>query len=655
MEPKKDYETNERVRGRSRKKGSQPRSSAFMSESAETAAAKGGKTERPDRFSGGGMRIAAIVGGLAVGAAVAAAVAYTYLGQQYQNVFFPKTMINGMDASGKTVDEVKAMIASQIDGYSLTLETRQGTEETISGDVIGLHPEYDGTLEQILGEQEPLQWGIASFKEKDYTISTMMAYDQELLEQTVDQLVCMDSEQSQAPVEARISEYIAGVGYQILPEEQGTLLRREIVLDGVSEAIMNLEDRLVLEDLDAYEKPTVTAEDPELQTQLENRNRYVNVTITHRFGGSSEVLDGSTIHQWLSDDGQGGVILDESQVTQYVKDLAREYNTAYQPKTLQTSYGKEVKIAGGPYGWRINQSAEVAALLEILHSGESQTREPVYSQTAASHDGPDYGDTYVEINLTAQHLYFYKDGKLIVESDFVSGNESKGWSTPAGAYPLTYKQRDATLRGEDYETPVSYWMPFNGGIGMHDASWRNSFGGTIYKTGGSHGCINLPPAAARKIYENISAGMPVLCYHLDGTEKGASSTKPAETKAAETKAAETKAAETTAAQTQPAETTAAQPQPAETTAAQPQPAETTAAQPQPAETTAAATSQPQQTPSAQTQQTPTMQPQSTPGQQSSSAPGGTVTSPTPGSTQSSSGPSGQGSQSSSGVVSGPGQ
>ena len=171
-----------------------------------------------------------------------------------------------------------------------------------------------------------------------------------------------------------------------------------------------------------------------------------------------------------------------------------------------------------------SQKEETEALKQLLLSCKSQEREPVYSQTAAVHDENDYGNTYVEINLTAQHLFFYKEGKLVVESDFVSGNESRGWSTPAGAYPLTYKQRNATLKGQNYSTPVSYWMPFNGGIGMHDAYWRSSFGGKIYKTNGSHGCINLPPAVAKTVYENISAGMPVLCYHLQGAESGTTST-----------------------------------------------------------------------------------------------------------------------------------
>ena len=120
-------------------------------------------------------------------------------------------------------------------------------------------------------------------------------------------------------------------------------------------------------------------------------------------------------------------------------------------------------------------------------------------------------------------MYFYKDGKKILESDFVSGNVSKGYTTPPGLFSLTYKQRDATLKGQGYASPVKFWMPFNGGIGFHDASWRNTFGGTIYKKNGSHGCVNMPYAAAKTLFENVYAGMPVICYNLAGTENAQSS------------------------------------------------------------------------------------------------------------------------------------
>jgi lipoprotein-anchoring transpeptidase ErfK/SrfK len=115
-------------------------------------------------------------------------------------------------------------------------------------------------------------------------------------------------------------------------------------------------------------------------------------------------------------------------------------------------------------------------------------------------------------------LFFYKDGELIVESDFVSGNVSKNFATPVGTYPIQYKENDAVLVGEDYETPVKYWMPFNRNIGMHDASWRKEFGKNIYMTRGSHGCINMPPKAAKKVFENIKRGVAVVVYELPGTE-----------------------------------------------------------------------------------------------------------------------------------------
>lgn len=102
----------------------------------------------------------------------------------------------------------------------------------------------------------------------------------------------------------------------------------------------------------------------------------------------------------------------------------------------------------------------------------------------------------------------------------MTGNVSKNYTTPPGLYSLTYKQRDRILRGQkkadgkyEYETPVLYWMPFNGGIGFHDANWRSKFGGAIYQTSGSHGCVNLPPAKAAALYDLVYTGIPVICYN----------------------------------------------------------------------------------------------------------------------------------------------
>lgn len=468
----------------------------------------------------------AVIGACAAGVLLLLCGSYAITARKYHTVFLPRTVINGQNVSGMTVEEVKQRVESGMRQYTLTLVGRQEVRDQITGADIGLHPEYDGSLERLLEEQSPLGWGLALFEDSTYFIETLTTYDEKLLEIALSSLDCTNPENMTEPEDAYLSDYIPGSGYTIIPETPGTVMEKDKFLAAVNEAIANLNSELSLEEAGVYREANVCADDEQLVKKAEAWNRCVNTVVTYRFGSRTEVLDGATIHTWLRDNGGAEPALEEESVAGYVAVLAKIYNTAYQPRELKTSYGSTVTIPGGSYGWRINQKEEKEVLSQLILSGESQTREPVYAQTAASREGADYGDTYVEINLTAQHLFFYRDGELLIESDFVSGNTSRGWGTPAGSFPLTYKQKNATLRGQNYATPVSYWMPFNGNIGMHDATWRASFGGSIYKTNGSHGCINLPPAAAKVIYENISAGMPVLCYKLDGTEqKAATQTK----------------------------------------------------------------------------------------------------------------------------------
>lgn len=469
---------------------------------------------------------------IAGGFLMIAGILYLFAGMKYREHFFPNTVINGRDVSGMDIRQVKAAIDSEVEQYVLSIEERGGMEEWIHGDEIGIHAVYDGTLDRILEEQTPLAWGFHAVKGDRHEIKTMVSYEEEKLISAINNLACMNQEQVTAPADAHLA-YLSGSGFQIIPEVPGNELIPEKFFNKVSEGIRNLESRIILDQLDVYKTPRVLKDDAALKAKAKAWKPYADVVVTYRFGSSSEILDGSTICQWLSGDSLGNVIIDRGKAAEYVKGLAKKYNTAYTAKQLKTSYGPTVKITKGHYGWMINQKAETEVLMEILYSGKSQEREPVYSQKAASHDGPDYGNTYVEMNLTAQHMYFYKNGKLLIESDFVSGDEAKGFSTPDGAYDLTYKQRNAVLKGKNYKTPVNYWMPFNGNIGMHDGYWRTSFGGTIYKKNGSHGCINLPPAIAKIIYENIEAGIPVLCYHLEGTERKAQTKLPENKKKAQ--------------------------------------------------------------------------------------------------------------------------
>ena len=434
----------------------------------------------------------------------------------YENHFLPGTRVDGIDVSGLTVEELEAKIRD----YLLCIVERKSDgltlEEDIQGKEIGLGYTSAEPLREFLKDQKKWMWFLP--QEEEYRTKGLISWDQKELEAKVDGLTGFREDFAEMPADAYISEYDPETGFVIVPESQGNELDRQKTLEVIREAVAALMDRVDLAAMGCYETPCVTSENEELLQTLEKLRAYEDLEIIYTFGENIETLDGETVSGWLHADGMEAA-LDESQVEAFVVMLRKRYDTIFRPRTFMTSYGKEITIEGGDDGWWMNYPQEIAELTEMIRRCESGERTPVYHQTADRYGKPDYGDTYVEINLTAQHLFLYRDGNLLLESDLVSGSSIRGDDTPPGVYSITYKQRNATLTNEDYRTPVSYWMPFNRNIGLHDAGWRRSFGGDIYKTNGSHGCVNLPPSAAKEIYENVRKGTPVICYELPGTEQ----------------------------------------------------------------------------------------------------------------------------------------
>lgn len=435
----------------------------------------------------------------------------------YSKRYFMNTTINGIDCSNKTIEETITLLRRESDNYVLTIKQRGDVEEQIIGSDIDFTISFGNQLEDLMDSQSPYKWMTGFSKKINYEFSSMLSYDEKKLSAKMDELDCFNPAIAIEPVNAHLSDYTEE-GYTIVEEVQGTKLKKKLAQRYIKEAISNFDETVDLEKAGCYVKPTVTSEDTVLQSLRDTMNLYTSTVLTYHFGDVTEVLDGSLIHTWLSVDENDQVVLDESKVKEYVDYIGKNYNSFGRKRKFKTSYNKTVTVVGGDYGWWLNRVAEKNEIIQAIYAGTQSVKQPNYYQTAQQYGSDDIGNTYVEINLTAQHLYYYKDGELIVESDFVSGNVSKNHATPVGTYGITYKERDATLVGEDYETPVKYWMPFNGSIGLHDANWRNEFGKDIYLKKGSHGCVNLPPKVAKKIYENISKGTAVVCYELPGTE-----------------------------------------------------------------------------------------------------------------------------------------
>lgn len=443
-------------------------------------------------------------------------------GSVYCSSHFSKgTIINEIDASGLTMEELE----SRMREYVLTVRERTGEgsyiTETITGDQIGVTVSNTDELNGILKQQNILK-AISSYikgEQQVYTVENLYAYVDSALMTAILKLQGFQESFVVEPVDAHISEYDAENGYQIVPEVRGNVLNQTKTIQTVETAVDALLTEIDLEKAGCYEEPSVYADDAKLTERLAQMKQYTDLRIVYHFGQQEEVIDGSVLSGWLLvDEETNKVSVSEEKIDDFVVMLRKKYDTIFRSREFQTSYGKTITIEGGDYGWWMNYSQEQEQLKEMIENGESGERIPVYYQTAAVYGSQDYGNTYVEINLTAQHLFLYVNGEKKMESEFVSGNAARGFDTPAGIYGITYKEQDAMLVGENYETPVSYWMPFNGNIGLHDAIWRDSFGADIYKKSGSHGCINMPYLKAKELYGEIAKGTPVICYYLDGTE-----------------------------------------------------------------------------------------------------------------------------------------
>ena len=437
--------------------------------------------------------------------------AYIGISVFFMNSFLYGTTINGVDCFGSSPEKVSQLLAAKSSEYQLTLKERSGQTETISGPDIGLTWDYSAEVQEFLDAQSAFAWPALLMDHKNFTIEPKVQFEEEKLDEVLDSLSCFDPSNVTGPEDAYIEH--TDTGFVFVEEVQGNKLVKSRVKEQVIAAVNANETQLSLEETDCYVKPEITMESEKISKPKAQIEKYLETEITYEFGSDKEVLDKDTIHQWISIDEQNEAVLSEDEVASYVKKLAVNYDTVGKKREFKTSGGYVQEVSGGPYGWKINRAEEREALYELIQKGARETREPIYSQTAALRGANDIGNTYVEVNLTTQHMWFYKNGTLIKDTDIVSGMMTEKRATPPLVGFIHYKQRNAVLRGEDYETPVKMWMPVAGDIGIHDASWRKSFGGQIYVKNGSHGCINTPYSAVKVIFENIETGTPCVFYY----------------------------------------------------------------------------------------------------------------------------------------------
>ena len=454
--------------------------------------------------------------------AVAGLFGYTYMADH--NTLGRKISVWGVEVSRLDAKQAEEKIAAEFENRPVSFQENDKEVYSMTLKDLGYSLNEEDLLNKLtdLQKQREENWKIFP-KEENVNLECQIEEDEEQEKQALD-LSNFGTEERKSSTDASIQYNEEKKEFILVKQVQGTEIDPDKLETTVDTNLNAAFDTALLGDTitiplnkHVYISPAVTAtEDMEnkvtsLNSQLK---KYRSTTVTYTFGSETVVLDADTISSWLKAEGET-LTLDEDAIKTYISDLANKYNTIYVPRTFHTSTGTDVTIEGNEYGYRIDQDGEYAQLVEDLKSGTAVTRDPVYSKTGYQRNGTDdLAGSYIEVSLDAQHLWLYKDGNLVTETDIVSGKPVKGRETYRGAWPIAYKASPFNLTSAEYgyDVKVNYWMPFVYGQGLHDASWQSSFGGNRYKTNGSHGCINLPKDQAALIYETIDAGYPIIIY-----------------------------------------------------------------------------------------------------------------------------------------------
>lgn len=469
------------------------------------------RTAKKPRLSVG--KICGIFGGAAAGSLV---LAYVIIALAYQNSFLPHTSINGVDVSNMTREEAEAALLDAARTPDLVFVTADGENVTFTADSYNAgYTVPETALDEAFGESRWL-WVRKLFTSTDYTAELSFYYSKEKLRSSI---LSYDwgNESSQ---NAYITMGSDGK-YEIVPEVMGDQFD-DAVLSDYTETQLD-EGTFTIQMLDSgcyagYEAEIVSED---LTEQLERCNQFASCSITFDFSDRQEIVDGEMIAEWVTIKEDGSYAFNTKSMSEFVAEMANKYDTYGRSRTFQSTLDGTITVPWTEpsiYGWQIDQSATVEQLTELIEAGESVTVAPKYTDWGYGYcrDENDIGNTYIEVDISAQHVWYYKDGVLQLESDCVTGTETDpSRITPRGIFKIWSHESPrklGTYAVQGYETWVDYWMPINYiGVGLHDLN-RSAYGGDIYMYSGSHGCINLPHDVAKELYNTTVNGIPVIIH-----------------------------------------------------------------------------------------------------------------------------------------------
>lgn len=441
---------------------------------------------------------------------------YTKQAHFYGTHFYPKTVINDVPIGNMTLPEATKRLDETHADDIFSINNGEETWQEINSRQLGLEHDIKPSLEKKLNKQKKFLWLIQRFFKTDVEI-TDFNLDEEKFNRTTDGLkeaLAVLNQDQTAPQDATIIEKDGKLIIQ--PEVIGETYDLEKVVAEIKTSLSNNKTSINIEKM--LVQPKIKSDDSSLKKALEEGEKLTKEPVVYQINGKDIEIPKATIVSWISfNNEEEKVTLDYEKVYGYVQELGAQYDTSVNPTTFKSTKRGEVSVPAGSLSWTIQTDAETNALIEDILKGKGVKRSPIVNGSASASSSL-VGQTYVEVDLQNQHMYFYKDGELFLDTAVITGKPTT--KTPPGVNYLWKKERDSVLKGTNddgskYAEPVSYWMPIDWtGVGLHDSPWQpaDAYGGNSWESIGSHGCVNTPPAVAEKLYNNIEVGTPVIVF-----------------------------------------------------------------------------------------------------------------------------------------------
>lgn len=464
----------------------------------------------------------------------------------FSQIAYPNTTVAGVDISFSNASSAATKVDSAWKHYKLTVS---GDDFSWTYQPESDEPIVDGeaAAKEIISHNEAFVWPVRlveSLSGKTKTTATSNEVD---LDQDVDLSMLsntFDQKKFEKDLGAAIDEFNEGRSgtfeanssydeqagkFTVEKARSNEKLNREHVIKYAELELASLAETVDLSKLgnDAYEPLNGTLTDDQIQAACDAANNFLGVNVTLKLNGNDAgKVDGSSVLQWISFADPANPTLDTSQISNWAADLANGFNTVGSTRWWTRADGKECAVEGGDFGWSIDSSTLAKQVEDAINNKQAGEIEINYSQKADTFTAkgePDW-KAYIDVDLSEQHARYYDEsGNIVWEANFISGKPGKD-ATPEGVWQINSNDGATKLIGAKdpktgkpkYESPVSYWMPFEGNmVGFHDATWQNdsSFDSAeSYKWCGSHGCINLRLADAKALHDCISVGLCVVVH-----------------------------------------------------------------------------------------------------------------------------------------------